>query len=92
VNILTTYTLKYLRLNKKRTAVTILGVILSSALISGVLLLGVSFQKVMINHEIFMSGNWHAQFLGVPYAQAKYVTENSAVQTAMLCQPLGNAT
>ena len=92
MNILTTYTLKYLRLNKKRTAVTILGVILSSALICGVLLLGVSFQKTMIDHEIFMSGNWHAQFLGVPYAQAKYITENSAVETAMLSAWLGNAT
>ena len=92
MNILTTYTLKYLRLNKKRTAVTILGVILSSALICGVFLLGVSFQKVMIDHEIFMSGNWHAQFLGVPYAKAKYITENSAVQTAMLSAWLGNAT
>ena len=40
MNILTTYTLKYLRLNRKRTAVTILGVILSSALICGVFLLG----------------------------------------------------
>ena len=92
MNILTTYTLKYLRLNQRRTAVTILGVILSSALICGVLLLGVSFQKVMIDHEIFMSGNWHAQFHAVPYAQAKYITDNSAVQTAMLSQPLGNAT
>ena len=92
MNILTTYTLKYLRLNKKRTAVTILGVILSSALICGVFLLGVSFQKVMIDHEIFMSGNWHAQFLAVPYAKAKYITENSAVQTAMLSASLGNAT
>src|SRR5690242_19385917 len=59
VNILTTYTLKYLRLNRKRTAVTILGVVLSAALICGVFLLGVSFQKVMVDHEIFMSGNWH---------------------------------
>ncbi|MBX3063167.1 MAG: ABC transporter permease [Anaerolineae bacterium] len=92
MNILTTYTLKYLRLNKKRTAVTILGVILSSALICGVFLLGVSFQKLMIDHEIFMSGNWHAQFLAVPYAQAKYITENSAVQTAMFSEWLGNAT
>ena len=92
MNILTTYTLKYLRLNRKRTAVTILGVILSSALICGVFLLGVSFQKVMIDHEIFMSGNWHAQFHAVPYAKAKYITENSAVQTAMLSASLGNAT
>lgn len=92
MNILTSYTLKYLRLNKKRTAVTILGVILSSALFCGVFLLGVSFQKVMIDHEIFMAGNWHAQFLAVPYTKASYITENSAVQAAMLSQPLGNAT
>lgn len=91
-NILTTYTLKYLRLNKRRTAVTVLGVILSAALICGVLLLGVSFQQVMIEHEIFMTGNWHAQFLGVPYAQANYITENSMVKTAMLSNWLGNAT
>jgi putative ABC transport system permease protein len=92
MNILTTYTLKYLRLNKRRTAVTILGVILSAALICGVLLLGVSFQQVMIEHEIFMTGNWHAQFHGVPYAQADYIAENSAVETAILSSWLGNAT
>jgi putative ABC transport system permease protein len=92
MNILTTYTLKYLRLNRKRTTVTILGVILSAALICGVFLLGVSFQKVMIDHEIFMTGNWHARFHAVPYANAKYITENSAVQTAMLSASLGSAT
>ncbi len=92
MNILTTYTLKYLRLNRKRTAVTILGVTLSAALICGVFLLGVSFQKVMIDHEIFMAGNWHARFHAVPYTNAKYITENSAVQTAMLSEPLGSAT
>ncbi len=92
MNILTTYTLKYLRLNRKRTAVTILGVVLSAALICGVLLLGGSFQKVMIDHEIYMSGNWHAQFHAVPYEKAKYITDNSAVQTAMLSTWLGNAT
>src|SRR5512141_1918420 len=91
MSILTTYTLKYLRLNRKRTAVTVLGVILSAALICGVFLLGVSFQKVMIDHEIFMAGNWHAQFHAVPYAKAKYITQNSAVQTAMLSKPLGSA-
>jgi putative ABC transport system permease protein len=92
MNILTTYTLKYLRLNRKRTAVTILGAILSSALLCGVFLLGVSFQKVMIEHEIFMAGNWHAQFHAVPYAKAESITGNSAVQTAMLSEPLGSAT
>lgn len=92
MNILTTYTLKYLRLNRKRTAVTILGVVLSSALICGVFLLGLSFQKVMIEHEIFMAGNWHAQFRAVPYAKASSIAENSAVQSVMLSASLGKAT
>ncbi len=92
MNILTTYTLKYLRLNRKRTAVTILGVILSTTLICGVFLLGVSFQKLMIDHEIFVTGNWHAQFLAVPFDKAKYITENSAVEAAMFSTQLGNAT
>lgn len=92
MNILTTYTLRVLRLNRKRTVVTILGVILSTALICGVILLGGSFQKMMIDHEITTRGNWHARFLAVPYANAKYITENSAVQTAMLSDRLGNAT
>ena len=52
MNILTTYTLKYLRLNRKRTAVTILGVILSSALICGVFVGGVyggSITAILLN-------------------------------------------
>jgi putative ABC transport system permease protein len=91
MNILTAYTLKYLRLNRKRTAVTILGVLLSAALLCGVFLLGVSFQKVMIEHEIFMAGNWHAQFHGVPYAKARPIAEHRAVQSAMLSAQLGSA-
>jgi putative ABC transport system permease protein len=92
MNVLRTYTLKTLRLNGKRTAVTIVGVILSSALICGVLLLGSSFQQVMIDHEIFMTGNWHARFHAVPPVEAKKIAENSAVQTAMLSKLLGSAT
>jgi putative ABC transport system permease protein len=65
MNILLKYTAKVLWLNKKRTAVTIFGVILSGALICGVILLGVSFQKMMIDREIAYSGNFHARFQGV---------------------------
>lgn len=92
MTVLTAYALTYLRLNRKRTAVTILGVILASALICGVLLLGVSFQRVMIDHEVFMTGNWHARFHAVPYANARSIAEHRAVQAAMFSQPLGSAT
>lgn len=92
MSILTTYALKSLKLNRKRTGVTILGVVLSSALICGVILLGASFQKLMIDHEIATMGNWHARLLAVPHAKATFITENGAVQTAMLSTSLGNAT
>lgn len=92
MNVLTTWSLKYLRLNRKRTAVTILGVLLSAALICGVFLLGASFQRLMIEHEVFMTGNWHARFHAVPYGKAHAITDNRAVQAAMLSKPLGAAT
>jgi putative ABC transport system permease protein len=91
MSVLAKYSLACLRLNRKRTAVTILGVILSAALICGVFLLGVSFQRLMIEHEVFMSGDWHARFHAVPYAQAAEITGDRAVEAAMLSQPLGSA-
>jgi putative ABC transport system permease protein len=57
-----------------------------------VILLGVSFQKLMIDHEVATTGNWHARFLDVPAAKAKALSENGAVQTAMFSAWLGNAT
>lgn len=92
MNVLTTWALRYLRLNRKRTAVTILGVLLSAALICGVFLLGASFQRLMIEHEVFMTGNWHARFHAVPYGKANAIADNPAVQAAMLSQSLGAAT
>ena len=43
MNILKKLTLKYLKQNKKRTIVTIIGIILSGAMISAVATLAVSF-------------------------------------------------
>lgn len=84
MNILTRYTLKYLWLNKKRTGVTIFGVILSTALICGVILLGISFQQMMIDRAIDYMGNFHAMFQSVPVDKAGYIANHQAVDTAMV--------
>lgn len=84
MNILARYTLKFLRLNRKRTGITILGVILSSALICGVILLGASMQRMMIDNVISNTGNYHAMFLDVPFEKVKYITQHSEVKTALL--------
>ena len=57
MNILKKLTLKYLKQNKKRTIVTIIGIILSGAMISAVATLAVSFQQFMLKVEIANSGN-----------------------------------
>ena len=56
MNILNKLTSNYLKLNKKRTLVTIIGIILSGAMISAVTTLAVSFQNFMINYEKEQSG------------------------------------
>lgn len=61
MNILKKLTLKYLKQNKKRTIVTIIGIILSGAMISAVATLAVSFQQFMLKVEIANSGNWEVK-------------------------------
>ncbi|HEX3025672.1 MAG TPA: FtsX-like permease family protein [Clostridia bacterium] len=89
MNILKSYTLKYLRLNRRRTVVTIIGVILSCGLLCGTAVLAASFWNMGIRTAIANSGNYHALFSGVPSAKAGYLTENSAVQTGMTSRVLG---
>lgn len=47
MNIINKLTLRNLKLNKKRTIVTIIGVIISAAMVTGVATLVVSFMDVM---------------------------------------------
>ncbi|MEM5773561.1 MAG: ABC transporter permease, partial [Anaerolineaceae bacterium] len=83
MNILARYALKYLWLNKRRTGVTIFGVILSSALICGVILLGLSFQQMMIQSAIRYTGNFHVMFQNVPVDKAGYIANHQTVKTSM---------
>ena len=58
MNILNKLTIKNLKLNKKRTIVTIIGIILSVALICAVASMLVSFRKSMIKYTIEGKGNF----------------------------------
>lgn len=55
-------TLKYLHKNKKRTIFTIIGIILSLSLISGVGFLGLSFKDYMYNRAIEGNGDYEFGF------------------------------
>ena len=55
-----------LRENRKRTAVTIVGIVMAAALITAVACMVVSFRASMIAYERLQNGDFHYCFQEVP--------------------------
>lgn len=91
MNILNTLTLRSLKLNRRRTIVTIIAIILSGAMICGTFTLAAGFQDLFVQRAIKTDGNFHATFHSVYHEQIKYITENAYTKTAMLSRNLGFA-
>jgi len=89
MKILNKFTIKNLRLNKKRTIVTIIGIMLSTALICGVAGLVSSFQKTLVDTTIATDGNFHVKFNNVSKDKFSYVTENQQVKQYFFTSELG---
>ena len=65
MNLLNKLTIKNLKLNKKRTTVTIIGIMLSVALITAVATMYMSGLNSLIIYEKSLKGNFHAVFYNV---------------------------
>ena len=91
MNILNTLTRRSLKLNQKRTIVTIIGIILSAAMICATITIAVSFQDLFVQRAKQTDGNFHATFYDVNPEQIKYITGNAYTETAMLSRNLGFA-
>lgn len=91
MNILNRLTVRNLRLNKKRTLVTIIGIILSTAMICAVAGMVSSFQQTLINTSIKEDGNYHVTFKNVPQEELKYIENNRGVASYFLTQGVGYA-
>ena len=89
MNILKKLTLKSLKLNKKRTIVTIIGIMLSTALICAVAGMITSVQKTLINYANSQRGNYHVCFKNIPNDELKYIKENKNVQDYFLSKNVG---
>lgn len=89
MKILNKFTVKNLKLNKKRTIVTIIGIILSTTLICGVAGLVSSFQKTLVEATIATDGNFHAKFNNVSKDKFSYATENQKVKQYFFTSELG---
>lgn len=89
MNLLNKLTIKNLKLNKKRTIVTIIGIILSTALITGVATLVTSFRSSIINYYKEAAGDYHYKFEEVPYEELKYIANNRNVDSYFVTQNIG---
>ena len=89
MKVLNELSVKDLRLNKKRSIVIIIGIILSTALICGVAGLITSFQKTFVETAKNSQGNYHAIFYNVPKDELKYIEENRSIEDYYLSEELG---
>ena len=80
MKILNSITMKNLKFNKKRTIVTIIGIMLSVALICAITSFVVSFQNAMLNREIKRGGNYHVRVSNVTEENRKYIENNINVE------------
>ena len=91
MNILNKLTLKHLKMNKKRTLVTIIGIILSTSLMVGIGLLFSSLLATEINATIETKGAYHTRFENLPLNNKKELENNLNIKKSYSYAPLGFA-
>ena len=86
MNTLNKLTLKNLKLNKSRTIVTIIGILLSTALITVVAGIAASGQQTMIDGQINFSGNYDLFISGNATSEdVKEIKANRNIETVYMC-------
>jgi putative ABC transport system permease protein len=91
MNVVNKLTLRHLILNKRRTLVTIVGVILSVSMVTAVTTFAASALDMLIQDEIFDRGNWHAKFQNINTVKAEVFLTSEAVEAAFFARNLGYA-
>ncbi|MDN9011985.1 ABC transporter permease [Brevibacillus laterosporus] len=91
MNIVNTLTIRHLKQNKRRTLVTIIGVIISVAMVTAVATLVFSFSDLMIRQAIADTGEWHVQYQDVTKEQLAAIQGDDATKTVAISRDLGYA-
>ncbi len=91
MNTLYSLTYRNLKLNKKRTIVTMIGIILSVALICAVAGMVTSFQRSLYKEAIEDGGNYHTIFKDVPIKEANVISEHREIKETFTFSSLGYA-
>ena len=91
MNLMKTLTLKNLKLNRKRTIVTIVGIILATALLSALVTLVSSFQYSMIEYQKQKGGDFHVKFSNVKMSELSELKNNRNIESTFETMGIGFA-
>lgn len=91
MNILNELTVKSLKKNKRRTVLTIFGILLSVALITAITTFVSSMQGSLVDFVKKNSGNYHILVENVPKDKQKYLLHNEKAEKKIVIQTIGNA-
>lgn len=91
MNLMKTLTLKNLKLNRKRTIVTIVGIILATALLSALVTLVSSFQYSIIEYQKQKDGDFHVKFSGVKMSELSEFKNNRNIESTFETMGMGFA-
>ncbi len=91
MNIFHKVTLRYLKENRTRTLVTIIGIILSAAMFTGVTTSISSLQDYLLNATMYAEGNWYGGAHGLSAEQMKQLSKDSRTEAFVSMELLGFA-
>lgn len=91
MNLMKKLTLKNLKLNRKRTIVTIVGIILATALLSALVTLVSSFQYSMIEYQKQKGGDFHVKFSNVKMSELSEFKNNRNIESTFETMGMGFA-
>lgn len=91
MNVLRKCCYRSMKENRKRTVVTIVGIILATALITAVACMAESFRASMVLLEKKDNGDFHYLFTGVAQENLKYFQNNQNVEKIGLAEEVGYA-
>ena len=91
MNVFNKVTLESLKKNRTRTIVTIIGIMLSAAMICASTTFVSSMQNFVLRCEIYSSGDWHGAVYDAAYKDYEDIRDSDRVSSAAYAQVLGYA-
>ena len=91
MNVFNKVTLASLKQNRTRTVVTIIGIMLSAAMICASTTFVASMQNFVLRYTIYKTGDWHGAVYDAAYKDFEDIGDSDRVSSAAYAQVLGYA-